>query len=83
MTKSERDKLRLLNQTPEQRAAASAAATIRCRERRLRIQQEFEGPHMAEGNPWKRLDSILRKFALESIRLENNSIVLPIVTTDQ
>ena len=38
---------------------------------------------MAEGNPWKRLDSILRKFALESIRLENNSLGLPVVTTDQ
>ncbi len=77
MTKSERDKLRLLRQTPEQRAAASALAVIRCRERRLRLKLELTENHMADGNPWKRLDSILRVFALESVRLENNSFGVP------
>ena len=83
MTKSERDKLRLLNQTPEQKVARNIAAVIRCRERRLRLKQESSEPHMADGNPWVRLDSILRRFALESVRLENNSFVSPVVNTDK
>ena len=83
MTKTERAKLRWQNKTPEQRKADAVLSTIRCRESRLRIKQEPTEPHMAEGNPWKRLDSVLRKFALESVCLENNSLALPVDTTDQ
>ena len=85
MTKTERAKLRWLNKTPEEREANRIANTIRQQERRILIHQELneELPHMAEGNPWKRLDSVLYAFAQASVRLENNSLGLPVVTTDQ